>query len=101
MSTKSVHKKCPQKVSTKSHHKKCPNQVSTTSVIKCPQIVHKKYPQKVSTKSVHKKCSQKVFTKSHSLPIVGKQKSIQIFIELIMPPAGLPNKGLRKKLYVK
>ena len=38
--------------------------------------------------------------KSPFLPIRG-EKSKQIFIELIMPPAGLPNKGLRKKLYVK
>jgi hypothetical protein len=29
-------------------------------------------------------------------PLQVKKKSKQIFIKLIMPPAGLPNKGLRK-----
>ena len=31
--------------------------------------------------------------KSTSLPIEGEKKSLPIFVELIMPPAGLPNKG--------
>jgi hypothetical protein len=34
-------------------------------------------------------------------PFEVKKISIQIFIRLIMPLAGLPNKGLRKKLYIK
>ena len=29
---------------------------------------------------------------------MGGEKSIPIFIELIMPPAGLPTKGLKKTL---
>ena len=32
---------------------------------------------------------------------VKREKSMQIFLRQIMPPSGLPNKGLRKKLYVK
>ena len=44
--TKSVHKKCPQKVFTKSVHKMCQQNVST-------KIIHKN----ISSKSVHKKVS--------------------------------------------
>ena len=34
-------------------------------------------------------------------PLEVKKKNIQLFIKLIMPLAGLPNKGLRKELYIK
>ena len=56
-----VSKEFPQKVFLKkSVHKKCPQKVST-------QSFHKEFPQKVSTKSPPKKCpsefSQKVSTK--------------------------------------
>ena len=115
MSLEIFHKKCLQKVSNKCVHqkckKKCPlkrpekrvHKVSTKNVRKkCQKVSQFFFPQNVSTKGIHKNC-QKVSTKrvhKKCPPIGGEKKSIQTFIEPIMPPAGLPNKGLIKRLYV-
>ena len=83
-----VPKKCIQKVSKQIVHKKCSQKVSTI-------IPYKKYPNEVYNENEMNN-PKKVIT----FPL-GVKKKIQICIELIMPPAGLPNKGLRKKLYLK
>jgi hypothetical protein len=46
------------------------------------------------------KCTLNTFKKVIPYPLVVKKVYKQV-IELIMPPAGLPNKGLRKKLHMK
>ena len=125
--SKSVHKKCPQnspqKKYTKFVHKIWPQKLAT-------KRVHKKCPQKCvgwggrrewggegppnerdGNCSCDLRANESPHKKLHPMYIESSKKSIftrwrwernlQIFIKLIMPPAGLPNRGLKKKLYAK
>ena len=113
---KIVPKNCPQKVSSK-----CQQKVSIKSVNKSAGVgwggggevgrggggvTNEKAGNLACDLSANKNPKKKLCLmyikspKMNSFPI-GGEKSLQILLELIMPPVGLPNKGLGRKALCK